>query len=80
VNEPKEPTSRRRVNMRHQNQRLDTGLWGRSARASLRRAESAEWTYGATRGNGNLDVLGTTGDHRVWEIGDLDAFGDVVVG
>jgi hypothetical protein len=79
--EPDGPTSRRRVNMRLQTQRLDTMLLRcRSARANLRCANSAQWTYGAGGWNGDLDVLGTTRDHGVGEVGDLDALGDVVVG
>jgi hypothetical protein len=49
------------------------------SRGNGRSAYPRERAYRSTWGHGDLDVLGTTGDHAFGKIGDLDAFGDVVV-
>lgn len=55
-------------------------LRGRCARRTLLWSSNSQWAHSAGRRDRHLDVLGATWNDGLGQVGDLDTFGDVVVG
>lgn len=52
----------------------------RCARCTLQWSTDSQWAHSAGRRDRHLDILGATGNKGFRQVGDLDTFGDVVVG